>query len=256
MSNQTRPKSEALRKARQETVRREARQRRLIGWVGGLVIVALIVAIAVVVVNAVGGDDEGPVKASGELVAPANVTADGTIPVGREDAPVAVTIYFDYMCPYCGRFEAANGEELTRLIEGGDARVELHAMSFLDPQSDGSEYSTRSANALATVADAAPDQVWEFHEALYASQPEEGTPGLTDDQIANLARDAGVPIEVVDRFSDRTFEPWVADVTQQAFDSGVSGTPTVLIDGEEFTGDLYTRGSLTEAIEAAAGAAQ
>ena len=98
----------------------------------------------------------------------------------------------------------------------------------------------------------APEQAWAFHGALYENQPKEGTTGLSDDEIAAIARDAGVPSDVVDRFADGTYESWTASVTQKAFDSGIQGTPTVVIDGQQFQGDVYTVGPLTEAIESAA----
>jgi len=121
----------------------------------------------------------------------------------------------------------------------------LVAEPFLDEQSSGTEYSTRSANAFAGVADAAPDRVWDFHTALYEQQPAEGSQGLSDEQIAKIAADAGVPADVVDGFTDDTFRPWVASVTREAFDSGVQGTPTVKIDGEVFEGNVYAVGPLT-----------
>jgi protein-disulfide isomerase len=250
MSKQARTRTQELRKAQQEAARRQAKRQRLLTIVGGLVIVALLAAIVFAVVRAVGGDDG--TDASGEVVAPANITADGAIPVGEEGAPVSVEVYYDYMCPACGAFEAANGADLDRLIEEGTARVELRPISILDRFSSGTEYSTRSANAIATVADGAPEAVWPFHAALYDAQPEEGSSGLTDDEIAEIATEAGVPAAVADRFTDRTHEGWVAKVTDEARESGVEGTPTVRIDGETFEGDLYTPGVLTEVIESAA----
>jgi protein-disulfide isomerase len=87
---------------------------------------------------------------------------------------------------------------------------------------------------------------------LYAQQPAEGSEGLTDEQIGTIATDAGVPASVVDSFTDGTYRPWVASVTKDAFAAGVEHTPTVMIDGKEFTGDLYSVGPLTDAIESAA----
>jgi protein-disulfide isomerase len=218
--------------------------------VGAVLVVGLLVAIAVAAgLASRGGDSPEPV---GPVVVPAHATADGAIPVGQQDAPVTVTVFFDYLCPFCGRFEAANDPELDRLLQAGQARVELRPLSFLDPQSAGTEFSTRAANALATVADGAPEHIWSFHQELFREQPEEGTGGLTDEQLAGIARDAGVPDAVAERFTDRTFTGWVADVTKQAFASGVSGTPTVLVDGTVFSGDLYTPGPLTEAVTSAA----
>lgn len=250
MTTTSRTRTRAEEQARQQAARQEAERRRKVLRAGGIVVAALVVAIvAAVVMSLSGGEDAAP---AGEVVVPAGATADGRIAVGQADAPVSVTVFFDYMCPFCGRFEAANSAELDRLVSTGQARLDLRPMSFLDRQSEGARFSTRAANAVATVADGAPDQVWAFHRALFAKQPEEGTTGPSDAELAEIARDAGVPADVVARFEDGEFTGWVADVTQKAFDSGVTGTPTVMIDGHPFTGDLYTDGPLAGAVAAAA----
>jgi protein-disulfide isomerase len=253
MSKQSRTRTQELRKAQQEAARKEAKRRRLLTVLGGVVILGLVAAIIVAVVRATGGDD-GSSTASGnsEVVEPANAS-DWSIPVGDQAAPVTVAIYYDYLCPACGAFEQANGDELDRLVEEGTTNIELRPISFLDGQSQGTQYSTRTANAIATVADGAPEQVWEFHRALYANQPEEGTEGLSDDEIAQIATEAGVPSAIADRFTDGTYEGWVAAATEASAEAGVEGTPTVLVDDEVFEGDVYTPGALTEAIESAAG---
>jgi protein-disulfide isomerase len=249
MGKQARLRTQEMRAERAAAARREARRRRVVAIVGGLVVLGLVAAIVVALLQAAQDDDTS--GGSGEVVVPANVD-EGSVPVGSEDAPVTVAVYFDYMCPACGQFEAANSEELDRLVEAGDIRVELRPISFLDRTSLGTEYSTRSANALATVADGSVEDAWPFHQGLFEQQPEEGSTGLSDDQIAEVAGEAGVPDDVVDRFADRTYEGWVEEVTDDAFAAGVEGTPTVLIDGEEFQGDLYAPGALTRAIESAA----
>ena len=245
-TSSTRSRSRAEEQSRRLAAQQEAERRRRVRRNGAVVVTALVVAIAVAVAIALSGGEDEPAPRA--VVVPAGATADGRIAVGSADAPVGVTVFFDYLCPFCGRFEAANSAELDRLIAAGQARLDLRPMAFLDPQSNGARFSSRAANAVATVADGAPDQVWAFHRALFAQQPEEGTKGLTDEQLAEIGRDAGVPAEVVDRFDDGEFAGWVADVTQKAFDSGITGTPTVLVNGHPFTGDLYTKGPLTEAI--------
>jgi len=240
-----------MRRAREAEAVRRKKQQRLFMVVGAAVIVGLLIAITVVVVKAVGGDESDTVSA-GSVVVPDGVTPDGGTVVGAEDAPVTMTLDYDYMCPACGAFEEANGAELDKLLADDTVRIELRPISFLDKASQGTRYSTRAANAFATVIDGAPDKVWDFHTALYANQPEEGTEGLSDDEIAAVARDAGVPDAVVSKFADLRYEGWVADVTEKAFDSGITGTPTILIDGEQFTGNPYETGPLTAAIQAAA----
>ena len=250
MTTSTRPSTRAAEQARQLAAREEQERRRAVRRAGAFVVGALVVAIAIAVALSLGSGEDDQV--AGPVVVPAGATADGRVAVGQADAPVSVTVFFDYLCPFCGRFEAANSDELDRLVESGQVRVDLRPLSFLDAQSDGTRFSTRTANALATVADGAPDTVWDFHRALFAQQPEEGTKGLTDAQLVDIARDAGVPDPVVNRFAAEEFTGWVDDVTQKAFDSGITGTPTVLVDGHVFKGDLYSTGPLTQAVEAAA----
>jgi protein-disulfide isomerase len=255
VSKEARTRARELRQAQAAAARRRQRRLRLLGGIGGVVIIGLLIAIGAVVVKAVSGDDDPP-PATGQLVTPANLTDAGAIPVGQTTAPVTVEIFLDYMCPACGKFEAANSGELDRLVKAGTVRIALRPISFLDRTSQGTRYSTRAANAMATVADRAPTAVWAFNTALYDNQPEEGTRGLSDDEIGARAARAGVPPDVVAAFTERIFERWVAESTERAFASGVEGTPTIRINGKVFTGDVYTTGPLTKAVEAAAGGAK
>jgi protein-disulfide isomerase len=250
MSRQARTTAREIRTAKLAAERRKRKVSRLVATGGGVVIVGLLVAIVVSLVNAARQD---PVAAPESVVKPATATAQGAIMLGNATAPVTVELYLDYMCPFCGRFEQANGAELDRLVADGTLNLKLYPLAFLDKFSAGTRYSTRAANAVATVADRAPDRVVAFNNALFARQPAEGGPGLTDDEIATVAAGAGVAPEVVRLFTDRIFEPWVASATSTVFGTGISGTPTVKINGKVFTGDLYTVGPLTQAVAAARG---
>jgi len=253
VSKKARNTARQQRLARAAAERRRAKRNRLLAAGGGLVIVGLLVAIVVTLVNAAAGTSRADGNVPTALVTPAGATAAGAILVGDPAAPVKVEVYLDYMCPFCGRFDRANAEELNRLVAAGTTRLELYPLSFLDKTSNGTRYSTRAANAVATVAARAPDKVLAFTRALFAQQPHEGSDGLTDDQIANLARGAQVPQDVINTFADRTFEPWIAKFTETAFAGGITGTPTVKINGTVFKGDLYTAGPLTDAITTAKG---
>ncbi|MFU8875647.1 DsbA family protein [Micromonospora sp. SL4-19] len=244
------------RELRQAQVAAARRRRNRVRLAGGVVIVGLLVAIIAVVANTASSGDSSPNSASGQLVTPANLTDTGAIPVGQSTAPVTLEIYLDYMCPACGKFEQANSGEIDRLIKAGTVKVQLRPISFLDRTSKGSKYSTRAANAMATVADRAPGSVWAFNTELFNHQPEEGTRGLSDDQIVELALKAGVSRDVADAFTKRTFERWVAASTDAAFKSGVQGTPAIKINGTVFEGNVYAPGPLTQAIEATAGGAR
>lgn len=246
MGKQARSRSRELRQAREAALRRTRRRNRLVAGGGGLVILGLVVAIVVGLVNAAGrsGVDDG----GKPLVAPAGATAQGALRVGQASAPVRLEVFLDYMCPFCGRFERANGAEVERLVAEGTVRLELYPLAFLDRVSAGTRYSTRAANAVATVADRAPERLLAFHTALFAHQPEEGDPGPTDDEIGDLALGAGVPEAVVSTFSEGIFQPWIATFTETAFNNAITATPTVRVNGKVVAGDLYTAGALTRAV--------
>ncbi|WP_282004792.1 DsbA family protein [Propioniciclava sinopodophylli] len=232
---------------------RDARDRR-IRWRVGLILT--LTAMAVLVFAGIWIAATAPPRPAPTTATTPGSTASGqdtfTVGVGQPDAPVRVDVYQDFMCPYCQRFEQANGPALEQLVDAGTIRLEIHPMSFLDRASQGARYSTRAANAFVTVARADPDRVLAFNRALYDNQPAEGTTGLTDSQLATLAREVGVDPSVTDTFGQLGHEQWVAEGTQADFASGITGTPSVLIDGEPFTGDLLAPGALQAAIQTAA----
>ena len=212
---------------------------------------AVIVVLVVLIVFTIVRSSKTASPGSGTLVPPRGAEG-GALVTGQAAAPVKLEVYVDYMCAYCGRFERTNGAEIVRMVGDGTTRLYLHPLAFLDQMSNGTRYSTRAANAVATVYDRAPDKLLAFNNVLFEHQPEEGSKGLSDDRIADLAREVGVPSPVADAFDDRIFEPWVTTSNDAAFDSGIEGTPTVKINGVVFEGDLYTVGPLTQAVTAAA----
>lgn len=190
---------------------------------------------------------------------------------------VVVRIYFDLQCPYCKQFDAANSGELDKLAAEDGVTIEYRPISFLNEASLGTNYSTRAANAVAIVADKDPEHFTKFITALYDDQPAEQTKGLTDAKIADIAQGVGVPSSVTDTFAHtvkgtyqtsssgsttshdgewRTMAPWVFAATAQASTdmNGSLGTPTILIDGTKYEGDLYTAGPFTDAVNQAVAA--
>jgi protein-disulfide isomerase len=247
----------ALQKKQQST---EKRNRLIVLSLLGLAVIGLIVAVVLIL-------NEGQ-KTPMERVenVPAGVVEDTGIPVGADGAAgtenegaKTLDVYVDFMCPVCGQFEQINGASIAEMREAGDVTLVVHPVAILDRMSQGTEYSTRAASAAAWVADRAPEQFSAFHDAMFASQPEEQTPGLSDEQIAQIAEQAGVPADVASGIADgdarETYEEWVAASTEVAGsdpdvvnpETGQMGTPTVLIDGERFAG-WQTPGALTQAI--------
>jgi len=230
-----------------EAAARARAERRRRAIVGG-VVAAVVLVVAVIVTIAV---QTSRTTTSAQAAVPAHTVDDGTtVVVGSSDAPVTVDLYEDFQCPNCKAFEDASGETLTQLVTDGTVQVHYHGMAFLDTSAND-DYSTRALNAAAAVLDAGgPDAFETFHDLLFADQPAEGGSGLTDDQLVQYARQAGVTGATVERqIRDLTHGDWVKNSTDQASKDGVTGTPTVLVNGQELA-DLSADG-LTTAVTAA-----
>lgn len=275
-------------KARRDTARAQAaalrdRQRRQtahrrVAGIGTLVLAVLLLATVVVVVAirasspSAGGiayPSGSPTTAAIHPPASADATLRG-VPVSaagvgrRASGGVVVDLYFDFMCTGCGRFDRTNAADLATLSAEPGVTLVYHPVSILDRLSQGTAYSTRAANAAAVIADQDPSHLPAFVTALFARQPDEDTPGLSDDEIAQVAASIGVPAPVRATFIAsvspdgapyRTFAPWIAwqsTLIPKAAD-GRTYTPTIALDGTYWDGDPFTAGVLRAAVESARG---
>jgi protein-disulfide isomerase len=259
-------------KLKEDQARKARRQRTLAFLLGAVLLIGVGVTAWVII-----AESNQPELADVEL-RPAGSTLTGGIPVGPDgiagettgaaDDAVTVAVYSDFMCPICASFEEVNAQTLTDLRESGDIILEYHPVSILDRYSSGTAYSTRSATAVALVAAEAPEYFVPFVDGLFAGQPDENTEGLTDAQIADIAREAGVPEELAATIESSaylgtgsddvtTYGPWVMAATSQASqDLDSLGTPTIRLNGETLDTEKYNwsqEGVLAQAIEDARG---
>lgn len=149
-----------------------------------------------------------------------------------DDAPV-VDVYLDFMCPGCGAFHQVNGSDVDRLVKDKDIQLRIHPRNFMDVNSTN-KYSTRATNAFATVyEDENPHVALKFHDLLFENQPEEGSAGLSDKQIGDLAKKAGASGATVQDIKKDRYVDWVNDVVEKdANENAPGGTPAVFVNGK------------------------
>jgi protein-disulfide isomerase len=139
-----------------------------------------------------------------------------------------VELFEDYVCPFCARLEASSGARLRQGALDGEYRLVVHPIAFL------TEDSPRAANASACVYANADEATWvAFHESVYASQdPTEAVGQFSTEVLLGLATTAGATApEVSACIQDGTYVEWVGALTEQAFQRGVRGTPTLAVEG-------------------------
>ena len=229
--------------------RRDARRRVRVVTAGAaaVVVAATGIGMAVQARRAAPVRDVAEVAYAGPV---SRATADGIV-VGYADAPVTLDIYEDFMCPVCGYFEARSGADILRLTVDHKARLRFHMLNFLDSRSDGTQYSTRAANAAACAADFGLPFV-RLHSLLYANQPAENSSGLTDAQLIEYGVRAGAPREAFARcVLGRAHADWPArwNAAAEALPA-FQGTPTVRLGGIDL--DWSSTRAVVDAVNAAA----
>jgi len=263
-------------KVLRESQKRKDRARRFF-LQGGLIIgsIAIIAIVALVIVNSQRPAGPGPLNmlsdgikiGQGLKATPtAALVADADpVPntVDEESDVIDIQLYVDYLCPFCNEFEKTNGDQIEAWLERGAATVEIHPISILNANSMGTQYSTRSANAAACVANYAPDSYWAVNTALFANQPEDRTAGLTDKELVAIVTDAGAAPadDITNCIEDQTFKSWVQAATLRALDGTVpgseavvKGTPTVVVDGLKYEGAIDDADAFATFVVQASGA--
>ena len=253
---------EAAREAARLEREKQKRRDRLRRWLVPTISTVAVLAIAAGIVWAFVSNQPAPQSAAG----PRNMISDGILfsagddgtvtptetgaippsgtptPTDAEDDGLAhIVTYVDFSCPGCKAFETTYATSIDALVSAGVATLEVHPIAILDRSYQGSRYSSRSNNAAACVADAAPEKFLDVMIAFYANQPDESTSGLTDKEIIDLVHTAGVVDDDVDAcIKGEVFVPWVTAATTRATSDpdlvveGSAGfvTPTIVVNGE------------------------
>lgn len=271
---------EKAREIREAQLKKDKRNKLLIGWGIVVAVVAILAGIALVVTQTITSNapiaDQGPTPANANVhggvtllkgtdvtksaaatvkladlpSAPATKPAVVTAPGAAAEAgkPVKVVAYIDFICPVCKNFEATYNDQLTQLRNDGKISLEYRPLGFLDASST-TNYSSRAANAAACVANTSPDKYSALVDLLYARQPAEGSAGLSDNDLKKLATEAG-SANIDSCIDNKTYRPFVKVVTKEAAVIGVTGTPTVFIDGQQWDGKTDLTATLNAAIAA------
>lgn len=207
--------------------RKRAERRRKVLFQIGLGAVAATAVLATTVAVLSSQDDVADVES------PPNLTSAGGMVLGSASAPVTVTVVEDFGCPHCKAFETEAAALLSGYEAGDSVRVEYRGIAFLD-RAFTSDYSSRALNASACVAAKAEPQTWKnFHSALFAQQPAEGTSGLDTPTLIATAAAAGASDQATEAcITDGTYRDWVEAQTDSTLGhGGVEGTPTVFVNG-------------------------
>src|SRR5690606_5937004 len=149
MASRKEQKAAARERLRREMEQRKkrARRNRIIGVTAGVVVIIVaVVCVGIVVQNQ--RDKAAAAQAENKNSTPTKINDDGvSIPVGKPDAPVTLTVYEDFRCPACKQFEDNYGASIDTLVEQGKLRVDYHLATIIDANVPGTSGSKVAGNA-------------------------------------------------------------------------------------------------------------
>ena len=187
-------------------------------------------------------------SASPSAPSPFRAAAPGAQPArvrGQESAPVTLEEFGDFQCPPCGNLHP----QLKRVEEHYGPRLKVIFRHL--PLSE----IHKNAVAAARAAEAAgrQDRFWQMHDMLYERQDEWKHDADATERFVGYARTLGLNAEQfrLDMSAPAVAERVVADLAR-ARSLGITGTPTVLLNGREleFSAATYSYDGLRKLIDA------
>jgi protein-disulfide isomerase len=197
---------------------------------------AVLAGIAVVGIGALGFLLSRPRGAS----IPANVTIQPSDTAGfrgylkgSASAPVEITEYADYQCPFCQTFATLQMPTIeARLIRSGKLRWRYRDFPLQQHQ------FARLAAHSAACADE-QGKYWEQHDRIYEGQAEWSAARDAGDYFRNYARALGLDVGRYDEcMGSGRFAGRIQASQEEGVRAGVSSTPTLLVGNRLYKGRI------------------
>jgi protein-disulfide isomerase len=259
--------------ARAEQLAAEKRRDRMIKIIGGLAVVLVVGGIVggAYIASKNSGGNVSP-SASGlpgpnpDAALPKGVSATGDQPYGvplgtpKAGAPT-LAVWEDFQCPICGVTEKANGTGIEELGTSGKAALYYRPLTFLDANlaAQNAAAGTQNSSARATAAWGCAidqDKAREYHNVLYANQPQTEGDGYTDQQLLDFGKQAGLAGAAYTSFEGcvkaNTYLGWAVNSNNEMGANNITGTPTGVLNGTQLPqGTLADKAKLDAAVAAA-----
>ena len=216
--------------------RRGRRRRQIVILVGVLVVLGTATGVGIAVSTSSSKPQTYSAPSDGSVVVDKYADPSGkptALAYGPADAPHTLSIYEDFRCPFCRALETGSASVYKSYVAAGTLRVLFHPVTLIDANDGGSGALWAGA---ASVCAATAGKFDEYHDALYANQPDETVDGYSDTaKLISVAKQ-------VPGLDSPAFESCVTAgtykglVQQNMTDFNtlrLTATPTLLLDGKQ-----------------------
>lgn len=155
----------------------------------------------------------------------------GNLPVlGKENAKVTVIEFADFQCPFCEKWFTESAVNLIKdYVNTGKVKFYYRHFAFLGDESNWAAEASNCANDQG--------KFWEFHDYLFKNQQGENQGAFAKDKLKGFAATLGLNTSTFNSCLDNgKYTKDVADDTAAGQTAGVSGTPTIFVNGQAIVG--------------------
>ena len=163
------------------------------------------------------------------------VSAAGVPYIGDDAAPLVITYWYDYQCPYCRDSEQKVLSRLvTDYVATGKVKVMFKDVAFVGQDSLTASYASRA------VLETAPDKFFPWYKTVLDHQGNENTGWASKDNIIALTRTIPeIDADKVEKLMTRRagdYRKKVSANIAEANAKGVKGVPAVIIGTQLLVG--------------------
>jgi len=139
--------------------------------------------------------------------------------LGKAEAPVVITVFSDFQCPYCSKISAF----LEPILQQNPDNVKIAFKHFPLPS-----HNMAKQAAWASMAAHQQGKFWEYHDQLFKNQS-----SLNDKKLEEIAQGiAGLNLERFKQdLGSLTIKDRVEKDAEEGRSIGVGGTPTIYVNG-------------------------
>ncbi len=170
--------------------------------------------------------------------------------IGNVNAPVTMTYWFDYQCPFCKQFETTVMPTLVeQYVNTGKLKIVFKSFPFL-----GND-STIAAEYAKAIWELYPTKFYQWHTDMFVVQDAEGDTGFGDaktiDTLISLipGLDDG-KIKAAITANKARYDQEIAAEQKDGGTNGVTGTPGFIV-GKQLIAGAEPLASFTQVIDAA-----
>jgi protein-disulfide isomerase len=211
----------------------EEKKQKLIRIVGTIVVLVLVIGGVYLLVRKDSQNRNGTSQSPSTQQSATLFVRDDDWIKGKKDAKVIIIEYSDFQCPACG-YASSSLNDVANAYPNDVALVYRH---FPLTQH---QFAFEAAVASQVAGEAG--KFWEMHDQLFANQDK-----LSHDEILNIAVALGFNrTDFETKMNDKKYKDAVYKDQMEGEDLHLDHTPTIYINGTEYSGNLDSASIIAE----------